>query len=76
MQLSTGLSSEYAKKQPQSERVGTLPDPDQQLVFKYYMSQILESGEDGIRDLWNKVRDFMTLPSFSHHHLILVASTC
>lgn len=57
MQLSYGLSSEYSKgpatgnSAEKAEKV----DADRQLYAKYYVSQIMQMGEEGIRDAWNKV---------------------
>lgn len=54
LQLSYGLSSEYAgdkSKMPQSDKV----DADRQVYAKYYVSQIMQLGEEGIQDAWSKV---------------------
>jgi hypothetical protein len=54
VQLSYGLSAEYSKSSAQdsAEKV----DADRQIYAKYYVSQIMQLGEEGIRDAWNKVR--------------------
>ena len=57
MQLSYGLSSEYSKgpgTENSAEKVEKV-DADRQLYAKYYVSQIMQMGEEGIRDAWNKV---------------------
>ena len=51
-QLSYGLSSEYTKK-PQADE--SKFDADRQLYSKYYVSQIMQMGEEGIHDAWIKV---------------------
>lgn len=51
MQLSYGLSTEYAKKPSANEDFNA----ERQLYSKYYISQILQMGEEGIHDAWNKV---------------------
>lgn len=53
MQLSYGLSTEYAKKPQVNEEFNA----ERQLYSKYYISQILQMGEEGIHDAWNKVSD-------------------
>ena len=37
-------------------------DADRQIYAKYYVSQIMQLGEEGIRDAWSKVTLF-TIPS-------------
>ena len=53
VQLSYGLSAEYSKSSAQdsAEKV----DADRQIYAKYYVSQIMQLGEEGIRDAWSKV---------------------
>ncbi len=58
MQLSYGLSTEYAKKPQVNEEFNA----ERQLYSKYYISQILQMGEEGIHDAWNKVAPFVFLP--------------
>jgi hypothetical protein len=53
LQLSYGLSSEYAKKPQASEN--SKFNAERQLYSKYYISQILQMGEEGIHDAWSKV---------------------
>lgn len=36
---------------PQSDKV----DADRQVYAKYYVSQIMQLGEEGIQDAWSKV---------------------
>ena len=55
LQLSYGLSSEYQAKPVQDKRLDAI-DPDAQVFSKYYLSQILQLDEQGIRDAWHKVR--------------------
>ncbi len=52
MQLSYGLSTEYSNK-PTSEGKEKV-DADRDVFAKYYVNQILEMGEEGIRDAWHK----------------------
>ena len=54
-QLSFGLSTEYSKKPVQQEEKSDKVDADRQLYAKYYVSQIMQLGEEGIRDAWSKV---------------------
>ena len=54
MQLSYGLSSEYQNKPVHDRRLDAI-DPDAQVFSKYYLSQILQLDEQGIRDAWHKV---------------------
>ena len=54
-QLSFGLSTEYSKKPAQQEEKSDKVDADRQLYAKYYVSQIMQLGEEGIRDAWSKV---------------------
>ena len=60
LQLSYGLSAEYSKNtaEDSAEKV----DADRQIYAKYYVSQIMQLGEEGIRDAWSKVTLF-TIPS-------------
>lgn len=58
LQLSYGLSSEYAKKPQASENAKF--NAERQLYSKYYISQILQMGEEGIHDAWSKVRSLST----------------
>ena len=51
VQLSYGLSTEYTKKPTSNEDFNA----ERQLYSKYYISQILQLGEEGIHDAWNKV---------------------
>ena len=53
-QLSYGLSTEYANK-PQAKQSSKF-DAERQLYSKYYISQIMQLGEEGIHDAWSKVR--------------------
>lgn len=53
MQLSYGLSTEYSNQPSQVKP--DIADADQQIYAKYYVSQILQLGEEGIRDAWYKV---------------------
>ena len=53
LQLSYGLSTEYTKK-PQATDESKF-DADRQLYSKYYVSQIMQMGEEGIHDAWHKV---------------------
>jgi hypothetical protein len=57
VQLSYGLSSEYSKgpATENSAEKAEKVDADRQLYAKYYVSQIMQMGEEGIRDAWNKV---------------------
>ncbi|KAK9809313.1 hypothetical protein WJX73_004061 [Symbiochloris irregularis] len=50
--LSYGLSGEYTNKPAQAR--ADVVDADQQIYAKYYVSQILQLGEEGIRDAWYK----------------------
>ena len=54
LQLSYGLSAEYSKStaEDSAEKV----DADRQIYAKYYVSQIMQLGEEGIRDACSKVR--------------------
>lgn len=54
-QLSFGLSTEYSKKPAQQDAKSDKVDADRQLYAKYYVSQIMQLGEEGIRDAWSKV---------------------
>ena len=54
MQLSYGLSSEYSKSPTAEKTKSEKVDADRQLYAKYYVSQIMQMGEEGIRDAWNK----------------------
>ena len=54
MQLSYGLSSEYSKSPAAEKTDSEKVDADRQLYAKYYVSQIMQMGEEGIRDAWNK----------------------
>lgn len=54
MQLSYGLSTEYSNKPAQDKP--EVINADQQIYAKYYVSQILQLGEEGIRDAWYKAR--------------------
>lgn len=58
LQLSYGLSSEYTKK-PQATDEAKF-DADRQLYSKYYVSQIMQMGEEGIHDAWVKVDSILT----------------
>ena len=53
--MSYGLSSEYQNKPVHDKRLDAI-DPDAQVFSKYYLSQILQLDEQGIRDAWHKVR--------------------
>ena len=53
MQLSYGLSTEYSNQPTQDK--SEVVNADQQIYAKYYVSQILQLGEEGIRDAWFKV---------------------
>ena len=66
MQLSYGLSSEYSKgpgTDNSAEKVEKV-DADRQLYAKYYVSQIMQMGEEGIRDAWNKVSSRFSMVTF------------
>ena len=52
LQLSYGLSTEYSKS-PANAKSDTI-DADRQIYAKYYVSQIMQLGEEGIRDAWSK----------------------
>ncbi len=54
-QLSYGLSSEYSKSPAAEKTDSEKVDADRQLYAKYYVSQIMQMGEEGIRDAWSKV---------------------
>ena len=54
VQLSYGLSSEYSKSPAAEKTDSEKVDADRQLYAKYYVSQIMQMGEEGIRDAWNK----------------------
>lgn len=54
MQLSYGLSSEYSKSPAAEKTDSEKVDADRQLYAKYYVSQIMQMGEEGIRDSWSK----------------------
>lgn len=53
LQLSYGLSTEYSKSPADSKSDNI--DADRQIYAKYYVSQIMQLGEEGIRDAWSKV---------------------
>ena len=53
LQLSYGLSTEYSKS-PADAKSDNI-DADRQIYAKYYVSQIMQLGEEGIRDAWSKV---------------------
>lgn len=59
LQLSYGLSTEYAKKPQASEEAKF--NAERQLYSKYYISQILQMGEEGIHDAWSKVDSFQQI---------------
>ena len=75
MQLSYGLSTEYSDKPSQAK--ADVVDADQQIYAKYYVSQILQLGEEGIRDAWYKVSAFLAVGRSgpSRLHRTLFAST-
>ncbi len=52
LQLSYGLSTEYSKS-PANAKSDNI-DADRQIYAKYYVSQIMQLGEEGIRDAWSK----------------------
>ena len=60
-QLSYGLSAEYSKSSAQDS--ADKVDADRQIYAKYYVSQIMQLGEEGIRDAWNKVRLIACAPA-------------
>ena len=67
VQLSYGLSSEYSKSPAAEKTDSEKVDADRQLYAKYYVSQIMQMGEEGIRDAWNKAcvsasLSFSTMP--------------
>jgi len=57
--LSEGLSSEYIKNRKTED--GDVDeetakfDADRQVNSKYFVNQILQQGEEGLRDAWSKV---------------------
>ena len=55
LQLSEGLSSEYIKR---SDREGDEKaakfDADRLIYSKYYVHQVLQQGEESLRDAWTK----------------------
>lgn len=59
LQLSEGLSSEYIKNRKTED--GDVDeetakfDADRQVNSKYFVNQILQQGEEGLRDAWSKV---------------------
>ena len=59
MQLNEGLSSEYIKNRKTED--GDVDestakfDADRQVNSKYFVNQILQQGEEGLRDAWSKV---------------------
>lgn len=59
LQLSEGLSSEYIKNSKSED--GDVDestakfDADRQINSKYFVNQILQQGEEGLRDAWSKV---------------------
>ena len=53
VQLSYGLSTEYSNKPTEAKAEEV--DADQYIYAKYYVSQIMQLGEEGIRDAWYKV---------------------
>lgn len=59
-QLNEGLSSEYIKNRKTED--GDVDestakfDADRQVNSKYFVNQILQQGEEGLRDAWSKVR--------------------
>lgn len=67
MQLSYGLSGEYTTKPAQAR--ADVVDADQQIYAKYYVSQILQLGEEGIRDAWYKVCQHMHWQDCKSHML-------
>ena len=67
MQLSYGLSSEYQNKPVHDKRLDAI-DPDAQVFSKYYLSQILQLDEQGIRDAWHKVCAACYNSATDHQH--------
>ncbi len=59
LQLSEGLSSEYIKNRKTEDADVDEPtakfDADRQVNSKYFVNQILQQGEEGLRDAWSKV---------------------
>ena len=53
LQLSYGLSTEYTKR-PQAREDSDF-NAERHLFSKYYIAQIMQLGEEGIHDAWNKV---------------------
>ena len=57
LQLSEGLSSEYIKKPSEAaDEKAAKFHADRQIYSKYYVNQILQQNEEGLRDAWSKVR--------------------
>jgi hypothetical protein len=54
-QLTTGLSSEYARVKD-DHKAEQVAGAEKQICAKYYVQQILGLDEEGIRQAWNKVR--------------------
>ena len=74
VQLSYGLSSEYSKSPAAEKTDSEKVDADRQLYAKYYVSQIMQMGEEGIRDAWSKAITNSLLCSVQlSEHLVQVA---
>jgi hypothetical protein len=54
LQLSAGLSTEYARKASEEKEVSE-KDADNNIAAKYYVQQILGMDEGSIQQAWTKV---------------------
>jgi hypothetical protein len=58
-QLSAGLSTEHISRPATEEKVKEANlDADAAIAAKYYVNQILNTDEEGIREAWKKVRQY------------------
>lgn len=66
LQLSEGLSSEYIKR---SDREGDEKaakfNADRQIYSKYYVHQVLQQGEESLRDAWTKASHAARFSAFT-----------
>ena len=66
LQLSEGLSSEYIKR---SDREGDEKaakfNADRQIYSKYYVHQVLQQGEESLRDAWTKASQAAEFSAFT-----------